>query len=165
MENNTAIMALQPGASTKVYRNGNNKFSLNNNGDEITLESFYDEVVDNAVYAGSKEGLILRKVNDEWVSEEKPKSEQKEVSKSSSNGRKSKASKIEVISAPKAESGKTSKVVKQEKIATTTTIIAKAVESGVVYRSKDKKAAESGIMFFGFTIFLLIIVLLFKKDF
>ncbi len=166
MENNTAVIVLQPATSTKVYRNGNNKFSLNNDGDEITLESSYDEVVDKAVYSGSKEGLILRKVNDEWVSEEKPRSEQKEVSKSSSSsGKKSKASKIEVISAPKDESKKISKAVKQERIATTTTIIVRAVEPGLVYQSKDKKAAESGIMFFGFTIFLLIVVLLFKKDF
>ena len=167
MENNTESLLLQPLAAAKVYRNGNTKFSLNNDNEEITLEDKNDNIIDRATYNGSKEGLALRKVDGSWISEEKPKSEQSRKTESKKSSKKVKTKKTSIIVAPKDAQKPISKKTTNVYVEVTTTTFQAAdvgaFNGNVVYQSSDVKASNSGIIFFGFTVVLLAILLLFKK--
>jgi len=156
--NNTAELNVGGFSYSKIYRNGDTRFSLNNDNEIITLKDSYGNAIDVVSYNTSKEGSILRNVNNVWIPEEKPVVEKTGKKSSSSKAGSRKVKRVEVISDKKTEIKKSAKVSK-----TTTTTI-KIITPGIIYQSSDRKAGNSGVVFFGFTLVLLLGFLLFRKD-
>ena len=166
--NNTASLLLQPSTSTKVYRNGDTRFSLNNDADTILLVDGNGNVLDTASYTGSKEGLALRKMNAGWVSEEKPAAASSKSGTSTSSGKSKKKANVaplligEDTSAQKA----TGKIPRTAPSSSTLQFAIKGIPSGeVVYVSPRAATSNAGLYFFALSVVLLVIVLVFKKDF
>lgn len=166
LANNTASLALQPSGSMKIYRNGNTRFSLNNDADAITLVDALGRVVDTASYTGSREGRALRKIDASWVSEELPGASSSKTKNPSGSSKKKTSTTLPLLIGTTPP--KTTAVKSAAKSPTTTsssTTLLQNVAGEIVYASPQAAAGKSGMYFFIFTLVILVVVLVFRKDF
>ena len=168
--NNTVPVIANPSSFVVVYRNGDTKFSLVNEGyEEIFLLDKKDGLIDMTSYNGSKEGLAYRKVNGAFVEDVKKEDNtvtggKKSTSSKSSSKQKTKSSVVTSNTAAKSP-GKTSEnsLDNEENNAEDSAEMLKGGDN-LIYESSDVKAGRLGIYFFALTLVIGVLALLFRKN-